>query len=143
MEDLKTPKGHFEIKWPLKRRITKNASLYQEVKDKIGITEHIHGTAQPNYHLVTDLRKSGFIEVTSRKMRITKEQIAMYNRTETLKSLDELEMENENPESVLKCQDTSSEVTALKTETSSPRGQLISKCPFGVFKLTKKPTKLL
>ena len=111
---------HFITGKVLKRRITKNPSLYQEVKNKIGITEHVQGTAQPNYHLVTDLRKSGFIEVTSRKMRITKDQIAMYNRTETLKSLDELEMENENPENVLKCQiNTPSDITAMKTEAFS------------------------
>ena len=64
-------------------------------------------------------------------MRITKDQIAMYNRTETLKSLDELEMENENPENVLKCQtNPSSEITAMKTET---KGQLISEANFKVF----------
>ena len=44
---------HFITGKVLKRRITKNPSLYQEVKNKIGITEHVHGTAQPNYHLVT------------------------------------------------------------------------------------------
>ena len=32
---------------------------------------------------------------------------------------------------------------ALHVQQISTKGQLISKCPFGVFKLTKKPTKFL
>ena len=65
----------------------------------------------------------------------------MYNRTETLKSLDELEMENENPENVLKCQtNPSSDITAMKTEANPPNKVNVAAIKAEVANLKATPT---
>ena len=39
--------------------------------------------------------------------------------------------------------ENSDDLAVIQPESIPTKGQLISKCPFGVFKLTKKPTKFL
>ena len=43
----------------------------------------------------------------------------------------------------LDCPGGTSEKQTTAAKTYCPKGQLNSKCPFGVFKSTKKPTKFL